>query len=65
MYYYEAYQLKATILMDIDVSNGKVPDTPLSMMEECMNWSNSHPTNDYADRFNGVSGIILQSNKHK
>lgn len=65
MYYYEAYQLKATILMDIDVSNGKVPNTPLSMMEECMNWSNSHPTNDYADRFNGVSGIILQSYKHK
>lgn len=65
MYYYEAYQLKATILMDIDVSNGKVPDIPLSMMEECMKWSNSHPTNDYADRFNGVSGIILQSYKHK
>lgn len=65
MFYYEAYQLKATILMDIDVSNGKVPDIPLSMMEECMKWSNSHPINDYADRFNGVSGIILQSYKHK
>lgn len=65
MLYYEAYQLKATILMDIDVLNGKTPDIPLSMMEECMKWSNSHPTNDYADRFNGVSGKILQSYKNK
>lgn len=65
MYYYEAYQLKATILMDIDVSNGKTPDIPLSMMEECMKWSNSHLINDYVDRFNGVSGKILQSYKNK
>lgn len=65
MLYYEAYQLKATILMDIDVLNGKTPDIPLSMMEECMKWSNSHPTNDYADCFNGVSGKILQSYKNK
>lgn len=65
MYYYEAYQLKATILMDIDVSNGKTPDIPLSMMKECMKWSNSHLINDYVDRFNGVSGKILQSYKNK
>lgn len=65
MLYYEAYQLKATILLDIDVANGKYPDIPLSMMKECMNWSNSHLANDYIDRFKGVSGIILQLYKYK
>lgn len=60
MLYYEAYQLKATILLDIDVKHGKYPSDALSMMEECMKWSNAHPTNDYVDRFNGVSGVILQ-----
>lgn len=65
MLYYEAYQLKATVLMDIDAINDKYPSVALSMMEECMNWSNSHPINDYVDRFNGVSGRILQLYKQK
>ena len=59
MYYYEAYQLKATILMDIDKENGKYPSEALKMMQECMAWSDSHSENDYVDRFDGVSGVIL------
>lgn len=61
MYYYEAYQLKATILMDIDKEEGNYPHVALKMMQECMDWSNNHPHNDYADRFEGVSGIILNT----
>lgn len=60
MLYYEAYQLKATILRDIDIQNGKYPQEALAMMKECMDWSDNHPGNDYEDRFNGVSGIILK-----
>lgn len=65
MFYYEAYQLKATILMDIDKEQGKYPNEALSMMEECMKWSNAHPANDYVDRFNGVSGVKLRKYKKK
>ena len=63
MYYYEAYQLKATILMDIDAENGKYPEEALQMMQECMDWSCNHKGNDYEDRFKGVSGIILSMYK--
>ena len=59
MYYYEAYQLKATILLDIDEENGKYPAEALRMMHECMDWSRNHQGNDYEDRFNEVSGITL------
>lgn len=64
MYYYEAYQLKATILMDIDKENGKYPSEALKMMQECMAWSDSHSENDYVDRFDGVSGVILNYYKN-
>lgn len=63
MYYYEAYQLKATILMDIDKGKGKYQHTALKMMQECLDWSNKHPHNDYKDCFDGVSGVILKSYK--
>ena len=59
MYYYEAYQLKATILLDIDEENGKYPEEALRMMYECMDWSHKHQGNDYEGSFNEVSGIIL------
>lgn len=61
MLYYEAYQLKATILMDIDKDKDIYPSKAIAMMRECMDWSNRHPGNDYEDRFKGVSGFILQS----
>lgn len=61
MLYYEAYQLKATILLDIDKEKGNNPDKALKMMQECLDWSNKHPLNDYKDRFDGVSGVILKS----
>lgn len=63
MNYYKAYQLKATILMDIDIENGKYPEEALQMMQECMDWSRNHKGNDYEDRFNGVSGVILDQYK--
>jgi len=61
MYYYEAYQLKATILFDIDGTKGEYPLDAITMMHECIEWSNAHPNNDYKDRFNGVSGVYLNS----
>ena len=63
MLYYEAYQLKATILMDIDKEEGNYPHEAIKMMQECLDWSNKHPHNDYKDRFDGVSGVILKSYK--
>ena len=63
MHYYKAYQLEATILMDIDKEKGVHPHEALKMMQECMDWSKAHPNNDYEDRFEGVSGIILNSYK--
>ena len=61
MYYHEAYQLKATILLNIDEEKEKYPQEALKMLQECLDWSNKHPHNDYKDRFDGVSGVILKS----
>lgn len=60
MLYYEAYQLKATVLMDQDEANGIYPQKALDMMQECIDWSKSHPNNDYAPCFNYYSGRLLQ-----
>lgn len=65
MYYYEAYQLKATILLDIDEEKGNYPQEALKMLQECLDWSNKHPHNDYKDRFEGVSGVTLNSDKYR
>lgn len=65
MLYYEAYQLKATVLMDQDEANGIYPQKALDMMQECINWSNSHPNNDYAPCFNYFSGRLLQIYKKR
>lgn len=65
MLYYEAYQLKATVLMDQDEANGIYPQKALDMMQECIDWSNSHPNNDYAPCFNYFSGRLLQIYKKK
>ena len=65
MYYYEAYQLKATILLSIEKEKGNYPQEALNMLQECLDWSNKHPYNDYKDRFDGVSGVILDSYKNK
>lgn len=65
MYYYEAYQLKATILLSIEKEKGNYPQEALNMLQECLDWSNKHPYNDYKDRFDDVSGVILDSYKNK
>lgn len=60
MLYYEAYQLKATILLDKAAASGLISIKALRMLAECLKWSRDNSQNDYKDRFEGVSGVILE-----
>ena len=50
-----------TLSLTVDEEKEKYPQEALKMLQECLDWSNKHPHNDYKDRFDGVSGVILKS----